>query len=175
MNDPLSDLEQELRELTPAAPSTEFIGQIEEGLGSQANLAVFNNPESSKKIIVFPSLRWGIAAAFLFLLGIVSSAFYFQSRESEQIAKTKIEEVVPAAPIENQAPPKDNNWQPMEQETILVDVRNEGVIHSPQNPPSQQFRYKYMDTTKFTDPNSQSEIHMAVPREQVIQVKLEPY
>ena len=175
MNDPLSQLEQELRELTPAAPSNEFIGKIEEGLGYQANLAVFNNPESSRKIITFPSLRWGIAAAFLFLLGIVSSAFYFQSKESEQIAKTKIEEVAPATSVDSRIQSRDNNWQPMERETILVDVRNEGVIHSPQSPPSQQFRYKYMDTTKFSDPNSQSEMQMAVPREQVIQVKLEPY
>lgn len=174
MNDPISQLEQELMELTPSAPSRDFINKIEEGLGSQANIAGLND-QNATGVLSFPSIPWSIAAAILLLLGVVSASFYYQQFSSEQIAKTKVNTNQPSTPDVLPASSPDDTWQATDRETVLVDVRNEGIILSPQNPPSQQFRYKYMDTTTYTDPNDHSEMQFAVPREQVVQVKLEPY
>ena len=174
MNDPISQLEQELMEMTPLAPSKNFVNNIEEGLGSQANIAEINN-QASKKVISFPSIPWSIAAAILLLFGVISASIHYQQLSSEQIAKTKVNTNPTSTQDVLPTPTTDYAWEATDRETILMDVRNEGIIHSPQNPPSQQFRYKYMDTTTYTDPNNHSEMQLAVPREQVVQVKLEPY
>jgi hypothetical protein len=180
MKDPLTELEEELRELTPQHPTRNFIEGVSDALGSQGNIAVINQPsEKTAQRIFFPLLKpLGIAAAILTCAGIMGTSIYIQKQNSSQLAKTKVNEIpVPPVPDSEQETPAAEPllWHTTDRETILVDVRNEGVIHSPQNPPSQQFRYRYLDKTTFTDPTEQSSIQMAVPREQVIQVKLEPY
>ncbi len=180
MKDPLTELEQELRGLTPQAPPQSFLEDISDALGSQGNIAVINQPAPpSAQKTFFPLMKpLGIAAAILLCAGILGSSIYIQKQNSIQLAKTKVN-AVPADPSPastTEAPASDLiQWQATDRETILVDVRNEGVIHSPQRPPSQQFRYRYLDRTTFTDPTDKSSMHMAVPREHVIQVKLEPY
>ena len=66
-------------------------------------------------------------------------------------------------------------WKPLNTESVLIELHDEGVIHPPSQPPSKQFRYRYHDTTTFTHPDANSEMQMTVPREGVFQVKLQSY
>ena len=180
MNDPITELEQELRELVPAKPPEGFVNGICEALGDQGNLAVINHaPEDGRKVLAFPKrLNWGVAAAAALVAGILGASKYFQKQSSEKLANTQVEAVSPAAPEEAPAAglaPTPANWQPTDRKTILVDVQEGGVIRSPEEPPSQLIRYKYLDTTTYQGTDPQSRMQMAVPREQVVRVKLEPY
>ena len=173
MNDPLSQLEQELKKLTPQAPSTDFLRNVEAGLGIQANLAV--SKTKSFKLLSFSSIHRQIAATIVFLIGILTTGLLLQQKASNQIAKSSIYENTLEKSVEGDPTINSNNWHPTDKETILVDISNEGIIHSPYNPPFQLYRYKYMDTTTFTDPTDHSKMQLVIPREQVVQIKLEPY
>jgi hypothetical protein len=181
MNDLPSDLEKELMELAPAKPSDEFTARLSEALGEQGNLAVINRKtQEDAKILPYPGqIGWGIAAAAALVAGILGAAHYFQSQASEKFANTPVMEwsATPAAHHAEGNPLVGTpaSWHPTGSKTILVDVRDEGVVRDPVEPPSRLLRYQYLDTTTYTgnDPNSQ--MQMAVPREQVVRVKMEPY
>ena len=188
MNDPFTDLEQELKELAPDRPDNAFETRLAKALGPQGDIAVRNFLQTSEKTVPFRVVRnWAVAAGFVLLLGIAAASFYLQKRLSDELSATPVAEAqkpmasgVAAAPVQTVAleadfPHPGGNWRVQDRESILVEVRDEGVIDEPLGSPAQQFRYRYFDTATFTDPIDNSRMRMTVPREQVVLVKLKPH
>lgn len=182
MNDPFTDLELELKELTPARPDDAFETRLAKALGPQGDIAVRNLLQNSENTIPFRVVRnWAVAAGFVLLLGIASASFYFQKRLSDELSDTPVAEAQKpmtsevTVAKETDFPHPGGNWRVQDRESILVEVRDEGVIDEPSGPPSQQFRYRYFDTATFTDPLDNSRMRMTIPREQVVLVKLKPH
>ena len=188
MNDPLTDLEQELKELAPARPDDAFEIRLAKALGPQGDIAVRNLLPTSENTVPFRVVRnWAVTAGFMVLLGIVGASFYIRNRFSDELSDTPVAEAqkpmvlgVAAAPAHTVASEADfphpgGNWRVQDRESILVEVRDEGVIDEPLGSPAQQFRYRYFDTATFTDPIDNSRMRMTVPREQVVLVKLKPH
>lgn len=183
MNDNITELEQELRDLLPTQPPEGFVDGISEALGDQGNLAVINrNPGKSPKTLTFPTLvNWGMAAATALLAGAIGASLYLEKQASQKLANTNVNETPTATPVAGapavptQLTGTPVNWQPTGSKSILVDVQEEGVVLNPEQTPAQLIRYKYLDTTTYSGPDPQSSMRMAVPREHVVQVKLEAY
>jgi hypothetical protein len=183
MKDSYTNLEHELMGLSPARPGKAFEKRISDALGLQGELAV-HNVNTEEKVIPFGIVRnWTIAASLILLLGLVGASIYLQKYMSHTLANSPLAEVqspesanvvsIPASiPLIQDSV---GTWQPQDREAILVEVRNEGIVRESTLPPAQQFRYRYYDTSTFTDSADNSRIRVTVPREQVFQVKLEPY
>jgi hypothetical protein len=183
MKDSYTNLEHELLGLSPAHPGKAFEERISDALGLQGELAV-RNLNTEEKAIPFGVVRnWVIAASFALLLGVVGAAIYLQKYMSHTLANSPIAEVQPrkttnVVSIPDSTPRIQDSvgtWLPQNREAILIEVRNEGIVREPTLPPTQQFRYRYYDTSTFTDSVNNSRMRVTVPREQVFQVKLEPY
>ena len=189
MNDPFTELEQELQELAPARPGDDFQERLAKALGPQGDLAL-RSVSAEEKLVPFRTVRnWAVAAGFVFLLGIAGASYYVQHQLSRNLAEKPVADIeVPAVPQEDEAVLAESSgaaspttaletagWKPLDQESVLVEVQDEGIVHEPSQPPAKQFRYRYFDTTTFTHPDANSEMRMTVPREQVFQVKLQPY
>ncbi|MBT5380153.1 MAG: hypothetical protein HOL08_13960 [Opitutae bacterium] len=183
MKDLHSDLEKELMGLSPSRTSTDFEQRISDALGLQGELLV-QDINIEEKVIPLGIVRnWIIAASLIFLLGFIGVSIYFQKFMSQTLANSPIAHAQPDN-VKNIALTPDSlpmvknaigPWQPRDREAILVEVRNEGIVREPELPPAQQFRYRYYDTSTFTDTADNSRMRVTVPREQVFQVKLEPY
>ncbi len=183
MNDPFTELEQELQELAPARPLDGFEERLAKALGPQGDLALRSLPPQ-EKLVPFRTVRnWAVAAGFAVLLGIAGAAYYVEQQLSSNLAQRPVAEVrtpvpgtVPAeAPRATPQAPQAEGWQPLDQKSVLVEVRDEGIVREPTQPPAKQFRYRYFDTTTFAHPDDNSQMRMTVPREHVFQVKLQPY
>ena len=189
MNDSFSELEKELQELSPAKPTTVLRQQISKALGPQGDLALRCLPEEEKLIPFRIVRKWAIVAGFIFILSIFGASYYFQHQYSRNLAETPVSNGDSPMPLrEGPTPPAEAfkadhsgqalvkaGWKPLNTESVLIELHDEGVIHPSSQPPSKQFRYRYHDTTTFTHPDANSEMQMTVPREGVFQVKLQPY
>ena len=183
MKDSYTNLEHELMGLSPTRPGKAFEERISDALGLQGELAV-RNVNTEEKVIPFAIVRnWIIAASFILLLGLVGASIYLQKYMSRTLANSPIAEIqspkaTNVVSIPDSIPRIQDSvgtWQPQNREAILIEVRNEGIVREHTLPPTQQFRYRYYDTSTFTDSVDNSRMRVTVPREQVFQVKLEPY
>ena len=183
MKDSYTNLEHELMGLSPTRPGKAFEERISDALGLQGELAV-RNVNTEEKVIPFAIVRnWVISASFILLLGLVGASIYLQKYMSHTLANSPIAEVqspkaTNVVSIPDSIPQIQDSvgtWQPQNREAILIEVRNEGIVREPALPPTQQFRYRYFDTSTFIDSVDNSRMRVTVPREQVFQVKLESY
>lgn len=66
-------------------------------------------------------------------------------------------------------------FQPESAQTVLYDLRDEGIVWNEANEPMRQFRYLFLDTVSLTNPADGSTLRMEVPREQVVRVPVETF
>ncbi len=202
MSDSYADLEKELKGLAPARPEKVFNDRISKALGPQGEGRM--SPQGidlNAHFISFRLFRNLAVAASLLLLLALAGALHFKKQASEAFARAGETEEVPieeasvvakfpdsvpqsiegpilplrAPSTAMSSPERRATWQRLNRENVLFEILNDGVVHHPEQTPSQQFRYRYFDTATFTDPADNSKMRMTVPREQVIRVKLEPY
>ena len=172
--------------MAPSRLDDAFEERIAKALGPQGGLAM-GEVSLKEKLVPYRLVRkWAIAAAFVVLLGIAGASYYFQVQFSQNLADTPVADVAlpaessvaPLASLPDVAeplPPVDGDWRPLDHESVLVEVRDEGIVREPSQPPALQYRYRFHDTTTFTGAADNSEMRMTVPREQVFQVKLQAY
>lgn len=162
MND-FSELEAELKELRPAAPSHELSLRIERALAAAAAITpsagVLRRPRTSR-------LNW-----FTLGLGVAAAAAAFLL-----LARPEVERVSPSQPtIAASTPALSNNALPTERRLVpegvtrvVYDTRNEGLVF-PGNgaQPVRRLRAHSQETLQWRDRQTGASLRVSYPTEEV--------
>ncbi|MFP6900899.1 MAG: hypothetical protein VCA36_08130 [Opitutales bacterium] len=190
----MNDLEKELRSLEPRSPSEEFETGLEKALGEAGKVAVKHMPEMSAEMETTSSRDLGAVTSsgffqFVLFAGVAAAlAFALYLLNPFSNTETKVSQTPPlVSAIAQDLSPlhgvsassiaafSDEGWNDPETRQILVDAADEGIVNRPGLAPARRYRYRYLDETVWRHPATNTLIHSAVPREEVILVGLDPY
>jgi hypothetical protein len=154
MDDDLQQLETELTQLSPAAPSPD----LRRGIAAQLAGA-----ESPRRTFIGPRLFWWLAvpaaAALAFLMGR-----HARHRSPE-----------PGTPVVQSLPFSDQSQgavslpvlKPVAAENVLVSASDEGLVMLSDGTPARRERLHYVDTITWKNPRTNASLQWSVPREEI--------
>ena len=144
MDDELKQLEAELKQLRPAAPSARLQARIERELAQPAA------PRTLAPVQRFWAVAMPAAAA-------VALAFNHFADESRPPAPRAANSAIAAA-----APLK-----PIAAENVLVAATDEGLVTLADGTPARRERLQFVDTITWRNPRTNASLTWSVPREEV--------
>jgi hypothetical protein len=160
MDESLQELENELKRLTPRAPSAALLHALEHGLGPAATAPA---PAPARHYTSAHSWKWaswslaGAAAAALLM------AFLFTSHplsETPVVANTPPDSAVPAATTVNR-------YEPVHASSVLYDLHESDPTMLPDRTEGREVRYRYVDTYTWKNPATNASVRWSVPRDEV--------
>lgn len=176
MDDELSQLEAELKDLRPAAPSRELIARIEADL---APSAVSQTPDSGQGQVVSRASRawWALAGALPMAAAFTVGLLVVSRRDSHPgvtppvvATHTTGATVGSAKPVEvaAQTPTTDaEEFKPVTSENVLYAVADEGLVTLADGTAARRERLNYVDTITWKNPRTNASVRWTVPREEV--------
>jgi anti-sigma-K factor RskA len=156
MDDELKQLENELRRLTPAAPSPELLARIDRDLAVSA-LEAGPAADALRKRAGFGPWWWWIAGA---LPAAAAVAFLLARRPTVSDVSAGTTEA-PGATAEQTA------LKPVAAENLLVAAQDEGLVTLDDGTPARRARLHYLDTITWKNPRTNASLTWTVPREEV--------
>lgn len=195
MDDPLQDLENELKALRPRRPSVLLRARVErelEAAGAAAGATEKFEPRAERAALsgrryttasTFRSwkwLGWQAGAAAVVMLGLTVGVWRWQAREAarpvEELAAGKnattthsesvSEPMLPPATQLAAAPTRDV-YRPVKAANVLYDLRDEGVVLLDDNTTARRVRARYLDTYTWKNPATNASMRWSVPRDEV--------
>jgi hypothetical protein len=161
MND--SDLENQLRALSPAAPSPDLATRIERDLGSTPRVAqtagVLARP--ARAPVAWRWLRdlgWAAAGAAT-MLAVVT---HFSSPKKREASLALASAPVSIAPVA-----AEQAFEPAETSRELVSVKNSDELLDTADGPVREVRYTYLERLAWAHPLTGARLEIEVPREDV--------
>lgn len=149
MDDELKELEAELKQLRPLAPSPFLRARVEQAFA----------PPPRRTWLAWIALPAAAAVAALLLV---------RSRPVEN----------PAAPAPIPGPvvqASTMRYKPVSADNVLYDERDEGLVTLADGSAARRYRTSYVDTITWRDPRTQASLRWSVPRteERVVPVRFQ--
>ncbi|RXK53196.1 hypothetical protein ESB00_15980 [Oleiharenicola lentus] len=165
MDESLQELENELKRLTPRAPSAALMQVIERELGPAATTPASAPARRYTAAHSWQSWKWaswslaGAAAALLvaFLLWDRPPAVAPESPGVANTASTSLKPVVAAT----------NRYEPVHASSVLYDLHESEPTLLPDRTEGREVRYRYVDTYTWKNPNTNASVRWSVPRDEV--------
>jgi len=174
MND--SELEDQLRTLSPVAPSPELAARIERELKARpAVVAAGVMARPAQPLPIWKWLRdlgWAGAGAAAALAAV---AFFSPAEKTAPSASgpsnAKVAVVEPAASAPTMAAPAaatdEQAFEPTEASRELVSVKDSDQVLDTENGPVREVRYVYRERLAWAHPGTGARLEIEVPREDV--------
>jgi hypothetical protein len=152
MDNEFEDLENELKRLRPARPSTFVVARIGQKLSA-------------------PRRPGWVAWAALPLAAAVAGVVFFRS---EQPGMRPINDP-PLAQARPETPSAPISYKPVSADNVLYDERDEGLITLANGSTARKYRASYVDTITWKNPQTQASLRWSVPRtvERVVPVQFQ--
>ena len=141
MGDELEQLEAELRQLRPAAPSPALLARLERELAAPCRRVVRG---------------WWLWAAALPVAAAVAVMITLAVRRDRDRVSPALGQPVVAAP-----------FKPVAAENFLYDARDEGLVTLADGTAARRERFNYVDTVTWKNPRTNASVRWSVPREEV--------
>ena len=159
MND-FSELEAELKQLRPAAPSADLLTRVERALGEVASVpsaGVLPRPQRPK--VNWFVIGFGLAAATaFFMLMRVNTDHASQSKTQRTAATHTPQATVPTAPT----------FLPDGMTRVVYGTADDGLVYPANfNEPARRLRSHSRETLAFRDPKSGASLRVSYPTEEV--------
>ncbi len=168
MDESLQELENELKRLTPRAPSAMLLRALESELGA-ANVpapATVRRYTSATSWSTWKWISWSMAAAAAALL----VAFLLLRRMPEaapenRLAGTEAKANPPASATSSVA--ATNRYEPVHASSVLYDLQEGDPTLLPDRTEGREVRYRYVDTYTWKNPATNASVRWSVPRDEV--------
>ncbi len=166
MDESLQELENELKRLTPRAPSAALLHALERELGPAAATLAPAPARRYTSAHSWRSWKWaswslaGAAAAALLM------TFLFTSRPPANVSETS----VGANPTPDSAAPAVaavNRYEPVHASSVLYDLHESDPTVLPDRTEGREVRYRYVDTYTWKNPATNASVRWSVPRDEV--------
>lgn len=163
MDDPLQELETELKALRPRRPSTLLRARIERDLAQPVPAA--QRYSSATSLRSWKWLSWPVAAAAAGMLVALSLGLWHGTqREEVSPAIAGVPETAPASA--NPAPAAGREYYvPVAAASVLYDLQDEGEVAGEAE--ARQARYRFVDTYTWKNPATNASLRFSVPRDEV--------
>lgn len=168
MDESLQELENELKRLTPRAPSATLVSAFERELGSADGPAPAPGRRytSAASVSTWKWFSWSLAAAAAALL----AAFLLTRRPPEavpenRLAGTDAEASPPASAVSPMA--VTNRYEPVHASSVLYDLQEGDPKLLPDRTEGREVRYRYVDTYTWKNPATNASVRWSVPRDEV--------
>lgn len=149
MDDPLQDLENELKALQPARPSALLTERVAQAMAASAEPAV-----ETRRRRALPWLAWGLAAS----VALVVTLSWQHRRPSTAAPELQVAATQAASP---------DRYEPVDATNVLYDLQDEGPARLDDGSPARQMRYRYLDTYTWQNPRDKSSVKWSVPRDEI--------
>jgi len=160
MNSFDSELENELRELRPAAPSAELATAIDRRL-AEPRVA----PWPAKALALLWA-SWSLTAAALFAVVLA-----WWPADGRAVETSTVD--VPSSAADRRAVGQE--IVPVATTNVLTDASDEGLVLLADGRPARRLRLRYVDTLQLRDAGAQADIAVSRPREEIRFVPVDFY
>ena len=154
MDDEHRELERELAQLRPAAPSRHLIERVDRALGSET---------AARPTAPRVGWWWTLPAAAALAFGILRLA----SDRPAPAVSSKSGSGSRPADIASDAPAASAAFKTVAAENILVSARDEGIVTLDDGTPARRERLQFVDTITWKNPRTNASLTWRVPREEV--------
>jgi hypothetical protein len=163
MNDEneFDELEAELRQLKPTAPSAELEGKIFSIFDSEEKIVPIATPQHQETIMHWIRPIAAAAAVLALFLGV--ALLLRGSLGGDVVEKTEPKKAITEI---------DASFHPVKAGNLIMPPTDEGVIYDENNEPQRSVRYKYHDRYQWIDENG-NRIELSVPQERRLLVPIE--
>ncbi len=166
MDESLLELENELKRLTPRAPSAALLATLESELGPATAASA---PAPARRYTSATSLRswkwtsWSLAgaAAAAFLL------FFLLTARQPALSPEPRVAVTPPAETATPSAMVTNRYEPVQASSVLYDLRESEPALLPDRTEGREVRYRYVDTYTWKNPATNASVRWSVPRDEV--------
>lgn len=160
MDDPLQDLEAELRQLRPRTLSAGLLARVEEELaGPEAARAAHPVRQWQFPPAGAPRwLGWPVAAALVAVCGI-AIVYWWPAVASRSPA--------PSAQVSASAKPASAFFKPVAATQFLYESLDEGPVMLSDGLPARRVCNRYVDTYTWRNPRTRASVQWIVPRAEV--------
>ncbi len=164
------DMEKELRRLCPAPPSEGLQSRIVKELDEKTTHALKKRAGG----IHFRNfkLRWAASLALAAALAIVAFLGIPKSAKVNDTPPPPIVEVEIPVAVDS---PSTSKYVPVEARHVLMNAQEEGIFYIGDHIPARKMRYRFVDSYTWKNPADGSSLQVAVPREEVLLVRLDTY
>jgi hypothetical protein len=158
MDDPLLELESELKALRPRRPSADLLQRLAQDLDAEA-------PASAPAYAAATSFRswkwlgwqWAAAAAALAMLAVAGW---------HHLAPAPATGVAPASSTSAVLASRDT-YRPVGATNVLYDIQDEGPVSAADSSTARRVRARYVDTYTWRNPATNASLKWSVPREEI--------
>ncbi len=165
MDESLQELENELKRLTPRAPSASLLNSLERELGQSAATPA---PAPARRYTTAHSWRtwkwaaWSLtgAAAALLLVFLLSGRQPSVAPEAPAVANIAPTATAPEAAV-------SNRYEPVQASSVLYDLHESEPALLPDRTEGREVRYRYVDTYTWKNPTTNASVRWSVPRDEV--------
>lgn len=162
MND-FTELERQLKQLRPCAPSSQLARQVETAMDQPApatRTAGVLEPPRSPRVNWLAILSLGAAAAIA-LLAVAQLANRQPSSAAEKLAAA-------ASPAQANVRSTNSAFLPEELTRVVYDTRDEGLVFSNgAEPPVRRVRSRTQQTMQWRNPSTGASLRVSYPSEEV--------
>lgn len=166
MND--SEIEDQLRALSPGAPSADLASRIERQLTDLP-------PVRTAGVIARPArtprgwrwlrdLGWAVAGA---TAALALATWFAQAQKSTTPTTRSVVANTAPAPVLVAAAVDDQAFEPTEATRELVSVKNSNEVLDTEDGPVREVRYTYLERLAWAHPGTGARLEIEVPREDV--------
>lgn len=174
MDDPLQELEHELKALRPRRPSVLLRARLDHELGdATAPSRPARRFRSATSLNSWKWLSWRSVAAAAGLAFVVSIGVWRQAPPAPTAGAVTTTAVEPDAASTAPANPPAaalaalESFRPVKAANVLYDLQDEGATLLPDNTPARRVRARYVDTYTWRNPATNSSLKWSVPRDEV--------
>ena len=158
MDDEFTTLELELKRLRPRTLPAIVVNRIAVELEPQT--AGIARPSWFVTASRWMSSNWRIGAASAAALGALAVGLHLAAAPGATQSREGISTPQPARPA-------DTELKPVAAESILYDVRDEGLVTLDDGREGRRVRQRYLDTITWSAPDARRSLRWTVPREEV--------
>jgi len=165
MNDPLDELEAELKRWQPLAP----------GPALEARIAAKVDVTEARaaRALGLPRRFWwaplGMAAAVA-LMALV----WLPGHQAFKLASPPTVAKQPT-PALNRARPGAGGYRPVRRADYLLDARDDGIIYASATTPFRKIKYQVLSTSQWRDEADNATVQVLVPRENTVLIPMNVY
>ena len=162
MDESLQELENELKRLTPRAPSAMLLRALESELGAADVPAPVRRYTSATSWSTWKWVSWSMAAAAAVLL----VAFLLSRRPAASVPENRLAEANPTTSAASSLA-VTNRYEPVHASSVLYDLQEGDPTILPDRTEGREVRYRYVDTYTWKNPATNASVRWSVPRDEV--------
>lgn len=168
MDDPVQDLENELKALRPRRTSALLHARVARDLAAAP--ATASRYATATSLRSWKWLMWSAAGAAA-ALAVATGLVIWRDRIGPDQAVAPAVASTGPAPTAASAPESvaagEGRYQPVSAASFLYDLRDEGLVTLANDQPARRARFRYVDTYTWRNPATNASLRVSVPRDEV--------